>query len=223
MPNSLYKPITNNIVNRIARGISNHTLKNLYVENERKRPRNLVEYHMRSQQTVVSNVIETPGDEMMRMIDMYINKMPDDLKRNEQQMIMHEAILRSVSHAFFPKDFAVQSVRIMRERNWSRMGKMCLISCPRRWGKTVAVSQFLAAYMMTVPNCRILVFSTNGRISNSLMDHVKQFLVYLLGTEVAKNKIRIEKDEKLTFSYGVYDKRTLWALPSGKTIWFDYS
>jgi hypothetical protein len=58
-----------------------------------------------------------------------------------------------------------------------------VITCPRRFGKTFGLSQFVAALVLTMENIEISIYSTAKRASSRLIEKIKDFIVLLAGKE----------------------------------------
>jgi hypothetical protein len=71
-----------------------------------------------------------------------------------------------------------------------------LICCPRRFGKTTAVSMFVAALLYCVPDTWISCFSTGQRASTTLLDQAARFFNTLPG---AKDKV-LKKNQEQFFT-----------------------
>lgn len=86
-----------------------------------------------------------------------------------------------------------------------------MVITPRRCGKTIAVSMFAAAYMLSRPNSVTCIFSVSKRASGMLMSNVKEMVESALGT--LGGTVAISNAESLRV---VVDgtERTLYAYPA---------
>ena len=85
------------------------------------------------------------------------------LERSKMQRQFHETFLQSVCLHLYKDDPDVDMEKIMRVNNWEDLRQSVLCMTPRRFGKTTAVSMFVAAYAMCVPNSTQSIFSTGRR------------------------------------------------------------
>jgi hypothetical protein len=58
-----------------------------------------------------------------------------------------------------------------------------IITTPRRFGKTYSVALFVAAYLLSQPNCEVSIYSTGRRASQKLLVLIKKLVIILAGTE----------------------------------------
>lgn len=119
------------------------------------------------------------GDQRLRALRdglQYMDDYPDKFKRSRQQKQFHEAFIAACSRNIYKGEFAANYLRILKENSWDEARQEVLVCCPRRFGKTIAVCMFVAAYAMTQPNCQICIFSPGRRQSEMLLDQVKDFI-----------------------------------------------
>ena len=57
----------------------------------------------------------------------------------------------------------VDLARVMKQNQWKSLKQQCLCMTPRRFGKTMSVGMFCSAYLYSVENCEIAIFSTGRR------------------------------------------------------------
>ncbi len=78
-------------------------------------------------------------------------------------------------------------IRILEENDLDSIQSEVMVVTPRRWGKTMAVSLFLAAYLYTQPEADVCVYSIARRTSTMLVLKVYKMVVKLAGgTHVIK-------------------------------------
>ena len=58
-----------------------------------------------------------------------------------------------------------------------------IITTPRRFGKTYSVALFVAAYLLSQPNCEVSIYSTGRRASQKLLVLIKKLVIILAGSE----------------------------------------
>ena len=58
----------------------------------------------------------------------------------------------------FKDDTDVDLARVMSINGWKHLKQQCLAMTPRRFGKTMSVGMFVAAYLYAVENAEICIF-----------------------------------------------------------------
>ena len=173
-----------------------------------------------------------PGDVYLRQLERILDSF-EGFKRSEAQKDFHLAFITAVlPHIYGPADFERYGDRIKRERGvdemqqevlvrkeaaspWEslpRLSECAQVCCPRRFGKTTAVSMFVAAMLYCVPDTWISCFSTGQRASTTLLDQAARFFNTL---PRAKDKI-LKKNQEQFFTRGVdgSDVRRFHSFPS---------
>ena len=147
------------------------------------------------------------GDEIVaginRTLDMF------KMKRAAHQIEFHDQFTRSCLPKIYP-DWDTNYDAILKRYNLSQIHMESLIVCPRRFGKTIAVSMYVAAYIMNVPNSEVSIFSTGRRTAGKLMQSVIKFLQELPGFE---DRIKTKNFETLVLDFGNGDTRTMSSYP----------
>jgi len=137
-----------------------------------------------------------PGDRYLREVERVLDSF-EGFKRSDAQKDFHRAFITAVlPHIYGPADFERYGERIKRERGVEEMQQEVLVCCPRRFGKTTAVSMFVAALLYCVPDTWISCFSTGQRASTTLLDQAARFFNTLPG---AKDKI-LKKNQEQFFT-----------------------
>lgn len=134
--------------------------------------------------------------------------------RSKQQRKFHEAFIGSCIRNIYRDDFHSNYMRILDENPGfdNEIRQEVLVCCPRRFGKTFAVGMFVSAYLMSVPNCKVCVFSPGRRQSVMMLDLIRDFV---LKFPHGKTRIETKNQEKMILKGDDgADKRTVWAYPS---------
>ena len=84
-------------------------------------------------------------------------------ERTKMQKRFHHAFLQATAMHLFRDDVDVDLARVMKQNQWKSLKQQCLCMTPRRFGKTMSVGMFCAAYLYSVENCEIAIFSTGRR------------------------------------------------------------
>jgi len=105
-------------------------------------------------------------------------------ERTKMQKRFHHAFLQATAMHLFRDDVDVDLARVMKQNQWKSLKQQCLCMTPRRFGKTMSVGmvsksapvpkqtkhfvtnnllKFCSAYLYSVENCEIAIFSTGRR------------------------------------------------------------
>lgn len=110
---------------------------------------------------------------LLRLLDCF------GMQRSSGQKQMHRGMAASCAPRIFRHDTDAECREAMLEFNLVETKPQYMVVCPRRFGKTIAVSMFVTAYIMAIPECVVSVFSTGRRASKALLDEVKRLLAKL--------------------------------------------
>ena len=104
-----------------------------------------------------------------------------EFKRSEVQKQLHRGMVGAVLQKIFEYDSdASMRMGMNRHRIQSSRQQFMAIT-PRRFGKTTAVSMFVAAFAVTVAGSVTAIFSTGRRASNLLLQQIKAMLMQIPG------------------------------------------
>lgn len=157
--------------------------------------------------------VNTGGDQRLRDLRKalhYLDEYPDKWRRSKQQKQFHEAFIAACIRNVYKNEFASNYMRILKENNWDEARQEVLICCPRRFGKTIAVCWFVAAFALTQPNCKICIFSPGRRQSEMLLEQVKEFVFKYPFFKVKK----LNKENLWLHGKNDNDTRKIMAYPS---------
>jgi hypothetical protein len=149
------------------------------------------------------------GDEKLRDLKFWLDHL--GLKRHIHQIRFHEHMIKASLSKIYETEWETQYESIMKTFDIEKMKRELLFSCPRRFGKTFSVALYCAAYMLSVPNCQVAVFSTGKRTAKKLMMLILSFLARFPGFE---DHIEIKNQEDLVLKFGPFDNRQLSCYPS---------
>jgi hypothetical protein len=154
------------------------------------------------------------GDERIQNIRKQLNGF--GLERSKMQKQFHESFLQSVCLHLYKDDPDVDMERIMRINNWEDLRQSVLCMTPRRFGKTTAVSMFVAAYAMCVPHSVQSIFSTGRRASQKLLELIRDLVK---ATPWADRIIKCNQEEFILQGDSPFDHRKVFSYPScAKTL-----
>ena len=101
-------------------------------------------------------------------------------QRSYHQRLFHDNFMRACARVFFKADgpgaFARAHQGILDLNGWDNLAHEVLISTPRRFGKTMAVSMFAAAMLYSTAQVELSIYSTCKRISQKLLRNIHKFL-----------------------------------------------
>lgn len=108
----------------------------------------------------------------------------DKLFRSEDQKTFHEVFQSTALRLIFGPDFNKHKYMIKKKFNFERLIQQCIVTCPRRHGKTHATAHFVAVAALCVfvynmmsggetkRGCKIAVFSPSKRQSIALIANI---------------------------------------------------
>jgi hypothetical protein len=153
-----------------------------------------------------------PGDTYLKTLERILDSF-EGFKRSDAQKDFHKAFINAtLPHIYGVADFERYRERIMHERSIAEIQQEVLVCCPRRFGKTTAVSMFIAALLYAVPDTWISCFSTGQRASTTLLDQAARFFATMPNS---KDKV-IKKNQEQFFCRGTSsaDVRRFHSFPS---------
>jgi hypothetical protein len=144
--------------------------------------------------------------------------------RSFHQRLFHDNFIRACARIFWktepPGTFARHHQKILESNGWDHLSQEILVSTPRRFGKTFAVSMFAAAMLYSTPSLELSIYSTCKRISQKLMRNVTKFLAVIYKDTKCQEMpvIRSNMEEVvLQGPDGLHDVRTVNSYPSKVT------
>jgi len=144
--------------------------------------------------------------------------------RSYHQRVFHDHFIRACSRVFFKSDppgtFARAHQVLLELNSWDNLSQEVLISTPRRFGKTIAVSMFAAAMIYSAAQVELSIYSTCKRISQKLLRNVCKFLnlIYEAGKKTPMHVIRSNMEELVVLGpEGSQDIRVVNSYPSKVT------
>lgn len=94
------------------------------------------------------------------------------LKFSEDQVRVFNAFQNACLPLIYGDDWSEQKARVLRERKLDREESYTLVNMARRNGKTFSVAAAAAALVLSVPGCKIAIFSTCRRTSQMMLQAV---------------------------------------------------
>lgn len=133
------------------------------------------------------------GDVRVRQI----KKCLDSFKweRSRDQIQLHEDFLQlNLQLIYGERDFEANRLRLMKEFGLTSFKVGALALFPRRWGKTVAVSFWVAVLLYVCDGIVIATFSPGQRASTSLMNRCVEFF-YQISPQAQLRKCSKNEEE----------------------------
>ena len=113
------------------------------------------------------------GDEYVEQFEQALEFLDDNgYRRSMQQRVMHKAFLSISVTQLYADELEQNLVRLLRKTGFSELRNEALIFAPRRFGKTVSTSLWIAVELVTLRGHDALVYSTNGRASDAIREKV---------------------------------------------------
>lgn len=149
-----------------------------------------------------SRMIQSSGDKRLRSLRTALEQLDHmGFMRSSHQRQFHEAFIAACLPQIYGADLDKNLVRILRENNMEEIRCEIMVCCPRRWGKTMAVALYAAAYLWSQPDAEVLIYSIAKRTSSMLMAKVYNMIVKLAGgTHVVKT--HNQEDLEIVNVYG---------------------
>lgn len=135
-----------------------------------------------------------------RVIDLFRARMEKFDKeprfRSFDQVRMQEMALSCCARNIYGAAFKGNETAIMQYNHWTDLRQFSAVCTPRRWGKSWALAMFIAVYLISVPGCKMVIYSKSLRASGNvdgLMGLVKGMLESVFGITKTSTGTRIIK------------------------------
>ena len=142
------------------------------------------------------------GDHRLRCIMQHLDGFGID--RTREQRIFHKWFLRATVPHIYGMEWNSDSVEICERLGIREIQFEVLISTPRRFGKTVSVAMFIAAFALEVPGKSIAVFSKTERQTTAIPEKVKDYWTYIRG---AMDRIILDNKEQVFIATAAAQRR----------------
>ena len=142
--------------------------------------------------------------------------------RSYHQRIFHEDFLQACTRTFWkpapPGQFARDHHKILTHNGWEHLAQEILISTPRRFGKTISVSMFAAALIVSCPRVEVSIYSTCKRISQKLLRNIQKVIYMICDQDIATYELGLVRQNMeevvLKGSESAEDVRVVNSYPS---------
>jgi hypothetical protein len=131
--------------------------------------------------------VQSEGDKRLRkiqyLLDALLLPLPGKWRRSEHQRKFHDAYIIACLPQIYGDEWEANQQRLLKMFRIRKITPRVLALTPRRFGKTVAVANFVCAMVLAVPGIDIATFSTGKRASGLMMEMVKKILFAQDGVE----------------------------------------
>jgi len=142
--------------------------------------------------------------------------------RSYHQRLFHDDFLKACTRSFWKLEpvgqFARDHQKVLRVNSWDHIAQEILISTPRRFGKTISVSMFCAAMLLSCPGVEISIYSTCKRISQKILRNVQKFALMIADDDYATLNFSVKRENmeeiNLQGPLGNTDVRIINSYPS---------
>jgi hypothetical protein len=137
--------------------------------------------------------------EYMELCRKYLAKLDTrGWNRSYHQRLFHDDFLKACTRSFWklepPGQFARDHQKVLRVNGWDHIAQEILISTPRRFGKTISVSMFCAAMLLSCPGVEISIYSTCKRISQKILRNVQKFAMLIADDDYASLNFGVKRE-----------------------------
>lgn len=153
------------------------------------------------------------GDRRLQALLGRLAEIDKNYQRSPGQKVFHDSFIAASIRHIYKDEFRDNYLRILDENNWTQCRQEVFICCPRRFGKTFAVSMFAACYAVSQPESTMCIFSPSRRQSTMLLDQIRKFVCELSGGQAMIVK-STQEDLWLKGPNGVNDVRKIASYPS---------
>jgi len=161
--------------------------------------------------------------------DELLEKLMNNMKRFDEL-----GMERSINQTRFHKEFTIACLKkiygshdlhrslpwLIREFGLTELNSNVIVHMPRRHGKTMGTAMFASAYLVSIPNCEISIYSTGRRASKKLLVLVKKFVKLLGGDTIMlpesnMETLRVQTAEGSVSSCHSYPQTQGWSTSDG--------
>ncbi len=158
---------------------------------------------------------EVSGDERLRRLRSTLEALYEHFPPSQHQREFHDAFLNACLGQIYGKDLNKHLIRILRALRTDRLQSEVMICTPRRFGKTMAVVLYIAAWLLSQPDADACIYSIAGRTSNMFSAQVFNAIVTLLGNA---DRVKTFNQETLVVVNDYGGTSVMHAYPSNSKI-----
>lgn len=113
--------------------------------------------------------------------------------RSASQIQFHEEYTKGMLGKIYGEDL-IQNIEYLMERyKITELKNYQIITAPRRFGKTTSVAMIVAAFILSQPGRKVVIFSPSRRASTSLLELIKTMVDHVVGD---KQRIVVANTER---------------------------
>jgi len=131
--------------------------------------------------------------ELMRLLDMF------GYERSDGQKKMHRSMVGCMLPRIFNNDSEAAMRMAMSEFSLASSSQQVMVVTPRRFGKTMALSMYVAALALAVSGVTIVIYSTCKRASSAVLTNITSMIRQIPG---GSDRITTSNQEKVHVSGG---------------------
>lgn len=95
-------------------------------------------------------------------------------ERSNHQLLFHQKFIQACGRVLYREEWPVHRDAIMKHNGWATAPSECMVSTPRRFGKTFSVAMFCVCMALSFP-VEIVVFSPARRASRKILERMREF------------------------------------------------
>jgi hypothetical protein len=162
---------------------------------------------------VTKPAVQMTGDQKLRRLRLILDSFP--ITRGEIQIMFHEKFIQSCLPIIYRGEWDYNFDAIMRRNRITQIFLERILICPRRFGKSVGVALFAAAFFWSKTKKKITIFSRGKRMAQKLMLQCVRFALSLPGF---REYLVSCTTEKVELRFGNDDLRCLCCLPGSTEV-----
>lgn len=146
---------------------------------------NRIDYYSLINRQIKSISDNTEGDLKLKALIKALNRFDvihkGKYKRSKGQRIFHKAFIGASLKKIYGNDIYKNLQKLLIEYDLDELKSDVILCTPRRWGKTMSVGLYVAAYLLTQPNAEVSIFSTGRRTSRKILALIWKMIVDFTG------------------------------------------
>lgn len=143
------------------------------------------------------------------------------VQRSSIQVEIHKEFTEACLPKIFQRSWQQNKALIMKQYNVKKIQQEVLVVMPRRRGKSFSTAMFVAAMLLSVPECSCIIFSTGERTAQLLMTVITDMIERAFVNDAVKRDdyhFDTNNKEAMVFYGPDGTKRTLMCLPGSVRV-----
>lgn len=126
---------------------------------------------------------ESAGEKRLKLLIHYLEILDNKgYKRSQHQLGFHKAFIGACLKKILKDDYNSDLEKIIQKYDIENTTNDIIITTPRRFGKTISVALFVAAYLLSQPQQEVSIYSTGRRASSKLLQKIRDFVILMSGS-----------------------------------------